>query len=117
MQTLAEPILVAPDEIPLGTGASRRFEGRDHGTAISYFYIDNQPGQGSGLHWHPYPETWVMIEGDGTFEVGGERIVATTGDTVIGPAFVPHRYTNTGSGRMRLICIHASPVMIQTDLE
>jgi quercetin dioxygenase-like cupin family protein len=29
----------------------------------------------------------------------------------------PHRYTATGSGTMRLICIHASPVMIQTDLD
>ncbi|MGB3374596.1 MAG: cupin domain-containing protein [Microbacterium sp.] len=117
METLAEPTRVRAVEIPIGTGASRRFEGRDHGAAVSYFYIDNQPGQGSGLHWHPYPETWVLLEGEATFEVGDERISATAGDTVTGPAFAPHRYTNTGTGTMRLICIHASPVMIQTDLD
>lgn len=117
METLAEPTRVRAAEIPIGTGVSRRFEGRDHGAAVSYFYIDNQPGQGSGLHWHPYPETWVLLEGEATFEVGDERISATAGDTVTGPAFAPHRYTNTGTGTMRLICIHASPVMIQTDLE
>lgn len=116
MQTLAEPTRVRAAEIPIGTGSSRRFEGRDHGAAVSYFYIDNQPGQGSGLHWHPYPETWVLLEGEATFQVGDERIGAVAGDTVTGPAFAPHRYTNTGPGTMRLICIHASPVMIQTNL-
>ncbi|OJU38906.1 MAG: cupin [Microbacterium sp. 69-10] len=117
IETLAEPTLVAPAQIPLGAGPGRRFEGRDHGAAVSYFYVDNQPGKGSGLHWHPYPETWVVLEGDATFQVGDEQIVASAGDTVTGPAFVPHRFTNTGTGTMRLIGIHASAVIIQTDLD
>ena len=117
IDTLAEPTLVEPEQIRLGSGRGRRFQGSEHGAAISYFYVDNQPGQGSGLHWHPYPETWVVLEGDATFAVGGEQIVATAGDTVTGPAFVPHRFTNTGESTMRLIGIHASPVIIQTNLD
>ncbi|MDT0158342.1 hypothetical protein Q9R19_11950 [Microbacterium sp. ARD32] len=38
-------------------------------------------------------------------------------DTITGPAFVPHRFTNTGTGTMRLIGIHASAVIIQTNLD
>lgn len=117
VETLAVPTLVGPEQIRLGSGDSRRFEGVEHGAGVSYFYIDNQPGQGSRLHWHPYPETWVVLEGDVTFVVGDERIAAKPGDTVTGPAFVPHKFTNTGAGTLRLIGIHASAVIIQTDLE
>ncbi|UJP10235.1 cupin domain-containing protein [Microbacterium sp. KUDC0406] len=117
VETLAVPTRVAPDEIRLGSGLSRRFEGSEHGAGVSYFYIDNQPGQGASLHWHPYPETWVVLEGDVTFVVGDELILATAGDTVTGPAYVPHKFTNTGTGTMRLIGIHASAVIIQTNLD
>lgn len=117
IETLAAPSLVEPERIRLGSGRGRRFEGVEHGAGVSYFYVDNQPGQGSGLHWHPYPETWVVIEGDATFLVGGETIAATAGDTVTGPAFVPHRFVNTGTGTMRLIGIHASAVIIQTNID
>ncbi|WP_433675039.1 cupin domain-containing protein [Microbacterium gorillae] len=108
---------VSPEEIRIGAGNSRRFQGSDHGAAVSYFYVDNQPGQGSGRHWHPYPETWVVIEGSATFFVGDETIEASAGDTVTAPAFVPHQFLNTGTDTMRLICIHASPVIIQTNLD
>ena len=109
-----EVAVIAPEEIRLGTGDGRRFEGAEHGAAVSYFSVDNQPGQGSLLHWHPYPETWVVIEGEVAFTVGDRTITATAGDTVTGPAFVPHRFENVGSGTMRLIGIHASAVIIQT---
>ena len=117
IDTLAEPTLVAAEQLVIRSRRTRRFEGVEHGAAVSYFFVDNRPGEGSGLHWHPYPETWVVLEGEATFVVADRRITATAGDTVTGPAFVPHRFTNTGDGRMRLIGIHASAVIIQTDLE
>jgi quercetin dioxygenase-like cupin family protein len=117
IETLATASRVAPAEIRIGAGNSRRFQGSDHGAAVSYFYVDNRPGQGSGRHWHPYPETWVVIEGRATFIVGDQRIEASAGDTVTGPAFVTHQFLNTGSDTMRLICIHASPVILQTNLD
>ncbi|WP_295014806.1 cupin domain-containing protein [uncultured Microbacterium sp.] len=106
--------VVRPDEIRLGTGASRRFEGAAHGAGVSYFFVDNQPGQGSRRHWHPYPETWVVLEGDAAFTVGDRTVTAAAGDTVIGPAFVPHRFENVGTSTLRLLCIHASDTIIQT---
>lgn len=116
IHTLAEPTLVTAEQIVIGSRRTRRFDGVEHGAAVSYFFVDNQPGEGAQLHWHPYPETWVVLEGEATFEVADRRIVAVAGDTVTGPAFVPHRFTNTGEARMRLIGIHASAVIIQTDV-
>ncbi|KIP92953.1 cupin [Microbacterium sp. MEJ108Y] len=107
---------VAAADIRIGSGRSRRFVGADHGAGISYFYVENQPGEGPGLHWHPYPETWVVLEGTARITVGDETIVASAGDTATGPAFVPHCFTNVGEGMLRIIGIHASATIIQTFL-
>jgi quercetin dioxygenase-like cupin family protein len=40
--------------------------------------------------------------------------VGGPGDIVIGPAGVPHGFTNAGPGPARLVCIHAAPAMTTT---
>ncbi len=93
-----------------------RFEGRDHGAGISFFLVTNDPGQGPGLHRHPYTETWSVLEGEATITIGDETVVARGGDTaVVGPN-VWHGFTNTGTGTLRVMCIHASDTMIQENL-
>lgn len=114
--SLIEGIVAAAD-IRIGTGRSRRFVGADHGAEVSYFYVENQPGQGPGMHWHPYPETWVVLEGTARITIGDQTLVAESGDTATGPAFVPHRFVNIGDGVLRIIGIHASATIIQTFLE
>jgi len=42
-----------------------------------------QPGEGPRLHRHPYDETWVVQEGNLTFQLGDERHQAGPGDIVI----------------------------------
>lgn len=117
MNTTSSALAAVPAaDIRIGTGNSRRFVGADHGAAISYFFVENQPGDGPGLHWHPYPETWVVLEGTARITVGADTIVASAGDTATGPAFVPHSFTNIGRGTLRLIGIHASATIIQTFL-
>jgi mannose-6-phosphate isomerase-like protein (cupin superfamily) len=109
--------VVAGSDIRIGNSSSRRFEGAAHGAHVSYFYVENQPGQGPGMHWHPYSETWVVLEGTARITVGDETFIAEAGDTATGPAFVPHRFTNIGEGMLRIIGIHASPTIIQTFLD
>lgn len=104
-------------EIRIGDGPSRRFVGAEHGADVSYFYVENQPGQGPGMHWHPYSETWVVLEGTARITIGEETFLAEAGDTATGPAFVPHRFTNAGDGMLRIIGIHSSPTIIQTFLD
>lgn len=90
-----------------------RFEGADHGAEISFFYVHNDPGAGADIHRHPYTETWVVIDGEATIQVGDDAIVAHATDTAVVPAGVWHGYRNTGAGLLRMMCIHASPRIIQ----
>lgn len=92
---------------------SLRFEGRDHGSGISFFLVDNAPGEGPGLHRHPYTETWTVLDGEATVTIGAERSVAHAGDTLVVAPDTWHAFTNTGTGRLRIMCVHASDVMIQ----
>ncbi|WP_306030622.1 cupin domain-containing protein [Stappia sp. MMSF_3263] len=102
----------------LETGESQtvRFEGRDFASPVSMFLSRKDPGKGSGLHLHPYRETWVVQRGEAEFTVGKERIRATAGDIVVAPADVPHRFLNVGSDRLEIICIHPSDTIWQQDL-
>ena len=100
-------------------GGSRtvRFEGQSHGSGVSFFLVDNDPGQGPPLHVHPYPETWVVRSGEAEFTVGADKTRAGVGDIVVGPPGIPHKFLNVGTGRLEVICIHASDTFIQDNVE
>ena len=108
---------IPPSELVVGASRTLRFEGEQHGSGGSFFYVDNDPGMGPGLHRHPYTETWIVIEGEATIRMGDETVVAHAGDTAVVAADTWHGFTNTGTGRLRIVCIHASPVMIQENLD
>jgi len=108
------PVVVSADELRIGTGRTRRFVGREHGASISYFFVDNEPGQGADLHWHPYSETWIVLEGTARITVGDTELIARAGDTATAPSGVWHGFTNVGEGRLRLIGIHAAETIVQT---
>ena len=110
----AEPQLVTAASLVIGTGRTRRFVGREHGAGISYFFVDNEPGEGPDLHWHPYTETWYVIEGTARITIGDHQLIANAGDTATVPTGVWHGFKNAGEGRLRILCIHASDVIIQT---
>ena len=69
--------------------------------------VDAPPGGGPKLHRHPYEEVFVVQEGTATFTAGEEVIEARGGQVVMVPAGVPHKFVNTGAGRLRQIDIHA----------
>ena len=94
-----------------------KYEGEPYGSNTSFFLVDNSPGQGPGLHWHPYPETWVVLEGRALFVAGDDEFEATIGAIATVPAEMHHKFTNIGDGRLRMFCIHPSPTIIQHDLE
>ena len=91
--------------------------GIDHGATVSLILDRSQPGHGPRLHRHTYDETWVVQEGNLTFQVDDTRAQAGPGDIVIVPARAAHKFTNDGPGRSALVCIHASPTMITEWLE
>lgn len=107
------PAVVHADELIIGTGRTRRFIGVEHGAGISYFSVDNEPGRGPDIHRHPYPETWVLLDGEARVTIGEHVVTAHAGDTLTAPANTWHGFKNSGTGRLRVLCIHASDRIIQ----
>ena len=93
------------------------FEGVGFGSGVSFYITENEPGTGPGLHKHPYPETFILQEGNAMFRVDGKDVPAATGTVIVVPAGTPHRFTNAGPGRLRIISIHPSSRFQQTDLK
>lgn len=109
--------IVHPADQTRTPSGSVRFEGRDHGSAVSFFLVDAAPGEGPALHRHPYSETWIVRAGKGRFRVGGETVEAAEGDILVAGPEVPHGFKNTGAERLQVVCIHASDHVIQEWLE
>ena len=100
--------ILKPSDQRKGTIAKVEFEGEPYGAGVSFFLGNLQPGQGPGLHKHPYSETCIVLSGQAAMVVDGEQVVAGAGDiVVIGPS-TPHRFTAIGDERLDAVCVHAS---------
>lgn len=93
--------------------ATARYEGSDHSSDVSLFWVRTPPGEGPDLHWHPYAETWVVLDGEVHIEAGEEQLQAHAGQIVTVPAHTVHRFRNIGTATLEMICIHASANIIQ----
>ena len=92
-----------------------RFEGRDHGSSVSFFIGTFEAGTGPALHRHPYDETFIVEAGSATFTIGDETVELHAGQIAVVPAGTPHKFVS-GDG-FRLISVNPSDHMIQEDLE
>jgi|SRR5579875_893794 quercetin dioxygenase-like cupin family protein len=60
-------------------GNSREFQRYLHGgTGISFIRVEAQPGEGPGLHKHPYTEVFIVQEGQAAYTVGATRVEVKT---------------------------------------
>ncbi len=93
------------------------FQGHNLGASVSFIVVDAPPGSGPKLHRHPYAEIFVVQEGRATFTVGDATIEASGGQILVAPAGVPHKFVNTGSGRLRQLDIHTNDRFVTEWLE
>lgn len=66
---------------------------------------------------HPYAETWIVKSGAVRLTAGNESLNAGRNDVVVIPPDTPHKFVNLGPGRLEMVCIHDSGVIVQVDLE
>jgi len=92
------------------------FQGRGH-APVSIFVLTYQRDQGPDLHLHPYPEVFVVQEGTALFTAGDERLTVTGGHIVVVPPDTPHGFKGAGDDTLRVVSVHPSPSVIQTNLE
>jgi quercetin dioxygenase-like cupin family protein len=91
-----------------------RFEGREHGSSVSFFIGTFPAGTGPGLHRHPYDETFIVEAGSATFTIDAETVELGAGQIAVVPANTPHKFVS-GEG-FRLISISPSDHMVQEDM-
>ena len=93
-------------------------EGKDIGTGVTVLFFENEEtGKGPVLHVHPYDEIFIVRAGRALFTIGEEKIEAKAGQILLGPANVPHKFSNLGPGLLETTDIHVSDQWIQTDLD
>ena len=91
------------------------FQGGDD-LAASVFVTSYGRGQGPALHVHPYPEVFVVQTGAAVFTVGDDEITVTEGHIVVVPAETPHGFKGAGDDTLRVVSVHPSGTVKQTDL-
>jgi len=70
--------------------------------------IDFGPGRSLEAHAHPdEDDAFYILEGELTFVVGGEDVVAPAGTFVLVPPGVEHGFRNDGVVPVRILNIHA----------
>jgi len=110
------PTSIALDGLGPRPGVAR-FEGHRHGGParpdVSLFVVRTPPGAGSGLHEHPYPEVFVLLEGDAEYEVGTAVRRLSAGSVLIAPAGVPHRFRNVGAVPLLQVSVHPAGTVAQ----
>ena len=81
----------------LGTDLTIKISSRDTNGAFAVFEGFTLPLQGPPLHRHrDQDEWWYIVEGEYRFEVDGEEIYASAGDTVFAPRGSIHTFQNIG---------------------
>lgn len=91
------------------------FEGRDD-IPVSIFVTEYHRGRGPDLHLHPYPEVFVVETGTAAFTAGEEQLTVSAGHIVIVPEQTPHGFKCAGDDTLRVVSVHPSPTVRQTDL-
>ena len=117
IEHVQEPQVIDMDTLRFSATAVL-FEGaRFGGVQATSFVVSTPPGSGVALHVHPYPEVFIVLKGQVTFRVGDRTVEAHADQIVIGPAEVPHGFTNTGTEPLSIVSIHASDHLVQEFLE
>ncbi len=103
------PIAIAKDEGEarwwLGALAVIKATAAETGGRLTVVDVTDPPGVEAPLHvHHREDEAFWILDGNVTFEVGGETIEAGVGDFVFGPRGVPHRY-KVGDAGSRMLFI------------
>ncbi len=91
------------------------FEGGDE-LAVSIFVTAYERGQGPDLHLHPYAEAFVVQAGTAAFTAGDEELIVTGGNIVVVPAETPHGFKGAGDDTLRVVSVHPSGRVEQTNL-
>lgn len=106
---------VTPIEELRRSATAALFQGGEE-APVSIFVTAYERGQGPSLHLHPYPEVFVVQAGTATFTVGDDELTVTGGHIVVVPAQTPHGFKGAADETLRVVSVHPSGRVEQTNL-
>ena len=93
------------------------FEGGPRaGVGVSMFIVRTPPGAAVELHTHPYPETFLLLEGRGRWTAGEDTVELQPNQIVVVPPQTPHGFRNIGEQPLLVVSVHESGAVQQTFL-
>src|SRR4029079_4901804 len=92
-------------------GTTGSWEGGDVGSPVSGFVIHAATGEGPDAHTHPYPETFIVIEGSGRFRHDNGFVEAHACGILVVPRGPAHDFKGLGPGMVRMVGIRHAPRM------
>src|SRR5215217_2790322 len=98
---------MSPERAPINI----LLRGEQSGGAVSVIGSASLHGFGGPpLHHHDFDETFDVIEGELTFQLGDELFTRKAGELAFAPRGVPHTYANLSSAPTRhlIVCTPAS---------
>jgi quercetin dioxygenase-like cupin family protein len=98
-------------ELQSPRSTAQTFNGHEHGVDVSFFVNHAEPGKVVSQHRHPYPEVFVVQDGEATFTVQGEEIAAHGGQVIVVPAGASHGFRVTGDRTLEMLSIHPAAEM------
>jgi quercetin dioxygenase-like cupin family protein len=101
-----EPILLTAEADLATVTTSQLFNGKRFGVDASFLLNHTAPGRRVRGHRHPFPEVFVVLDGEVTFTVEGEPLAARGGQPVVVPADATHALENAGPATLQMISIH-----------
>lgn len=106
---------VIPVEDVRYTPAVAVFEAHDD-APLSFYVTEFERGDGTPLHLHPYPELFLVERNTALFTAGDEELEVSAGNFVLVPANTPHRYVGASDEPVRVVSVHPSGTIVQTNL-
>jgi mannose-6-phosphate isomerase-like protein (cupin superfamily) len=102
------------DEMRLSPTACLFEGGPRAGVGVSMFIVRTPPGSAVELHTHPYPETFVLLEGHGRWTAGDEVVELRPNQMLVVPPETAHGFRNVGEQPLLVVSVHEAGAIEQS---
>src|SRR5690242_16477609 len=116
MSTQQRVTVLALEDMKFSPTAALFEGGPRAGVGVSMCSVRTPPGGFVELHVHPYPETFVLLEGRGRWTAGDEVVELHAEQMIVVPPETPHGFRNIGDEPLLVVSVHESETLQQTFL-
>lgn len=102
------------DDMQLGPTAYLFEGGPRAGVGVSMFIVRTPPGSAVELHTHPYPETFLLLEGQGRWTAGDEIVELHPNQMLVVPPQTAHGFRNVGDEPLLVVSVHEAGTIEQS---